>query len=596
MSDTETVRRFKEPKSIILGFLIGSSVAVLVWVVCVQILDRSSDSESQSSSQFSDESSATGNFPAGPLEQLQEFELGFSGIASLYKAISIKDKSDLLVWLDESMDIEPLEERHAIQSAIYERLTELNPQEAIQHALSLPKQDQLWAIESVFRVWSVSDLGSAIEAGTNLHPFLKHTALIAILETRSDLVEDVQLQIATQFGSERFVPQLVAKRIAREMGGNPASAWNAIVKDNQSLASKAGLLADLAEDWRRHNSKGLVEKIVESINPGLDAWSSEKYVFLRYIVKVLARVNPQDTFDQASKLSNPCSEALLHAIAEEWAQSDPVSAFATASNYEQNIGFKNLTRTVASVWARSDPHALIANMESYSIDMKLIGLEQAILAIAQPSPQEAIMLMDELAKKGLKISMIQSSFVKEWSKQDPQSATEWVQSKQESFGPAALDMLQIALVNLAPLEPELAMDIALENLSEKGGRALDLEVVLSLVWTDLESAEALLPRVSKQSKLSAVIWLAAHLTANGRPRRALELGDHLDESEKTNLFYSVFPTWAGNDPLQLMNSLDELATPSMRKIAATQLVQRQPGYPLLSRDQLEYVKSFLNGD
>ncbi len=596
MSDSEAVKRFKEPKSILLGFLIGSSVAVLVWFLCVQILDGPSGPESQTSAEDFDSLSPSVSSNALELEQLEEFEPSFTGIASLYKAISAKDMNDLLVWLDESLDIEPLGDRHAIQSAIFERFTELDPVQAFQHTLRVPRQDQTGAIESVFRVWSVSDLDSAIEAGSNLEPLLKHKALIAILKTRSDLREDVQLKIATQFDGERFVPQLIAERIAREMGGNPERAWNAIVKNEQSLVSKAGLLVDLAEDWMQQDSERIIEKIVTSVNPGVDAWNSEKYVFLRYVAKVLARVNPQEIFEQASTLSHSCSEALMHAISEEWAQSDPVSAFATVSNYEQNIGYKNLTSTVASVWARSDVQALIANMESYSIDLKLVGFEQAVLAIAQPNPQEAIKLMDELANKGLKISMIQSEFVKEWSMQDPQSATEWVQSRQESFGPAALDMLQIALANLAPLEPELAMDIALGNLSEEGGRALDLEVVLSLVHTDLESAEALLPRVSKQSKLGAVIWLAAHLTANGKPQRALELGDHLLESEKTNLFLSVFPTWASNNPLQLMNALDDLATPSIRRIAATQLVQEQGEYPILSHDQLEYVKSFLNGD
>ncbi len=596
MSDSEAVKRFKEPKSILLGFLIGSSVAVLVWFVCVQILGGSSSSEAKTSTQEIDGASpATGSI-ARELEQLEDFERSFSGTASLYNAISIKDEIDLLDWLDESVELQSLADRHAVQSVIFERFSELNPDDALQHALKIPREDQSRAIESVFGVWSVSDLDSAIEAGSNLEPFLKHKALIAILKTRSDLREDLQLKIATQFDGARFVPQLMAERIAREMGGNPERAWNAIVKNEQSLVSRAGLLADLAGDWRQQNSERLIEKIVESINPGVDAWSSEKYVFLRYVVKVLARVNPQEIFDQASSLSHSCRDALMHAIAEEWAQSDPVSAFSTVSNYEQNTGYKNLTSTVASVWARSDLQALIANMESYSADLKLAGLEQAVIAIARSIPQEAISLMDELANQGLKISVIQSSFVKEWSMQDPQSATKWVQSRQESFGPGALDMLHIALVNLAPLEPELAMDIALRNLSEEEGRALDLEVVLSLVGTDLESAEALLPRVSKESKLSAVIWLACHLTANGRPQRALQLGDHLHESEKTNLFYSVFPTWAANNPLQMMNALDELATPAIRKIAATQLVQRQQSHPLLSHDQLKYVKSFLNGD
>lgn len=591
MANTEVERRFKEPKSILLGLLIGSLLALLVWFAFAQVLDLSTNQESQYSFQPVDDSSI-----ASDLEVIEEFERSFSGLASLYRAISIKDKNDLSKLLDESMQIETPEDRVAMQSAILERIAESDPNEAIQLALELPHPDRSVAIESVFGVWSVSDLGTAVEYGLNLDRPTRHIALKAILDRRNELTEEQQLEIANQFDGAHFVTQLRNERIMREQGGNPEYAWNSILNDGKPLISKAGLLATLAVDWIQHDRNRVVEKIVESVNPGVDVWDSEKYVFLRYVVKVLAQSYPQEIFEQTAELSNPSKEALLHAVAEEWAQSSPAVAFERVSRYEQNIGYRDLSSTVANTWAKSDKQALITYMDSQSVELKLLGMEQAVLFLSQSSPQDAIKLMDELASEGLNISMIETSFAKEWSKQDPRSATEWVRSRLERFGPAAMDVLQLVLVSLAPLDPELAIDIAQQNPPKSGRRSLDLEVVLSLSRKDIAAAEALLPRISMQSRLIAILNIANRLVLNAEPQRALQLASHVPNDQRTGIYSSVLTKWAQDNPIQLMKELGDLPSPASKTTAANLLVEMHVGNPLLSADQMEYVESFLNGD
>lgn len=591
MANAEVVKPFKEPKSILLGFLIGSLLALLVWFAIAQLLDTSNNQESQYSFQPVEDSSISSE-----LEVVEDFERSFSGLASLYRAISTKDKNELSKLLDESVQIETLEDRHAIQSAIFERFAELDPVEAIRLALEIPRADRSESIESVFSVWSISDLESAVEYGLDLDRPTRHIALKAILSTRNELTEEQQLEIASQFDGVHFVAQLRNERIVRELGGNPEYAWNSILNDGKPLVSKAGLLAALALDWIQDDRNRVVEKIVESVNPGVDVWNSEKYVFLRYVVKVLAKSYPQEIFEQTATLTNPSKEALLHTVAEEWAQSSPAVAFAEVSNYEQNIGYRDLTSTVANIWAESDTQALITFMDTQSVELKLLGMEQAVLVFSQSRPQEAIDLMDEMASEGLNISMIQSNFAKEWSKQDPRSATEWVRSRLESFGPTAMDMLQIALVNLAPLDPELAMNIAQQNPPTSGRRGLDLEVLLTLSRTDLDSAVALLSKISIQSRLIAVLDIANRLVLNADPQRALQLASHVATDQRIGIYSSVLTKWAQDNPIQLMEALKELPTPAAKTIAANQLVEMHAGNPLLSADQLEYVEGFLNVD
>lgn len=595
LPSTEAVRRFKEPKSIVFGFLLGSSLAVLVWFAGVQVFDWSPNQDSQYSEQ-PNESSSSAISTSRELEVLEDFELSFPGIASLYKAISVKNKNGLADWLDKSLDFERSDHRHAIQAAILERLAELDPEEAFQRAQSLPRQDQAGAIESVLRVWSISDLDAAVKAATKLDQLLKPTALLTILETRTELTEDVQLELATQLDGDHLVPQLKAERIALEMGENPEQAWNAIVNDGGSLISRASLLADLARDWRLQDDQEIIRKIVESVDPGVNVWSSEKYVLLRYIVKMLAKSNPHEIFEQTSKLSNPSSAALLHAIAEEWALSDHAAAFAAVSNHEQEFGYTKLTSTVARVWARKNPQEILDAMDSYFEDSKLIGIEQAVLAISQKDPHEAIKLLENLADEGVKTSMIEVSFLMDWSKRDAKSALDWVLPNMENPDPAAMNKLQVVLENLVAVDPELAMNIALQHPAETGRSGLDAAVLRALIRIDVDSTLSLLPDVSTQSKTMTVPYLAAHLTSNGRPQRALELAIHLPDSQRAALYDSVIKTWVLTNPIELMRVLEDLPTPAVSKMAASQLVQGHESNPLLSQDQLDLVKSFLNGD
>ena len=93
-----------------------------------------------------------------------------------------------------------------------------------------------------------------------------------------------------------------------------------------------------------------------------------------------------------------------------------------------------------------------------------------------------------------------------------------------------------------------------------------------------------------------VPYLAAHLTSNGRPQRALELAIHLPDSQRAALYDSVIKTWALTNPIELMRVLEDLPDPTVSKMAASQLVQGHESNPLLSQDQLDLVKSFLNSD
>ena len=120
-------------------------------------------------------------------------------------------------------------------------------------------------------------------------------------------------------------------------------------------------------------------------------------------------------------------------------------------------------------------------MDSYFEDSKLIGIEQAVLAISQRDPHEAIKLLENLADEGVKISMIEVSFLMDWSKRDAKSALDWVLPIMENPDPAAMNKLQVVLENLVAVDPEVAMNIALQHPAETGRSGLDAAVLRALI-------------------------------------------------------------------------------------------------------------------
>ena len=365
------------------------------------------------------------------LHELTESVSGFELTATLYSLLVTKSESELMGVLQQSASIESGLTRRTVQSVVFERLTDIDPNMALQHALDLQGQNRIETIETVFRAWALSDLDSAVDAGVELSEPFTRTALRTVMRTRNDLSDEMREEVRLRAGFSESIQQAIAVEQTWLLSASPENAWNAAIGDGKQLSSRIGLLANIAEVWWKQDSEDLLQKIVDSTSPASDHWWTDKMIVLRLIAQGLAEHAPQEVFDQAANLSGQSRDALMHSVAEHWTRFDSHAALSATALYESNIRRKNLTRVVAQTWARKNPYELISASRSLEEAVQKIALEEAVLAVGRADRDKAINLLQDAENRGLDTTTIVSTFFTEWTREDPGATIQWILTNDE---------------------------------------------------------------------------------------------------------------------------------------------------------------------
>lgn len=309
-------------------------------------------------------------------------------------------------------------------------------------------------------------------------------------------------------------------------------------------------------------------------------------------------MDPKEALDYTRGLVDENEQSYLsHLIVREWARSDALSALATVSNYEPSFLASGLEHTLALSWARSKPSELIDNVESVSMKTRVLSLEIAFGKIARRDPMEAIAKLGSVENHVGNTSTILNNIVNQWAKKQPDIATDWVLNNFSREDPQRHTLLKQVLPSLTRQDPIQAFELAMEQPAANQGSELEYSVFRQITREgDIELAKKLLPRVREKSKVFAYGDMAQALVDGGKTSEALEFGKDLEEEDRRSYQEYVVHLWSYSDPKDLYESLETLPTSILKSHAAERLIRNNLGKPLLTDDQIEHAKSFLNSE
>ena len=530
------------------------------------------------------------------LDGVSDFVSNFELTATLYSLLLTKDEDDLLRFLKQATSFESTLVRRVVKALVFERLADIDPSMALEHVLDLPSHSRIESLESVFQEWALSDLEAAVAAAIQLAHPLSNVALQTILKARNDLSEEMRRDIELRFGDNYSVEGAFAEERIWLNSQELEQAWNAAIEDGEQLTQRVGLLVSIAEDWWQQDSEGFLQKIVDSIKFSSDHWSSDEYVVLRLLVQALAEQSPQEIFDQAANLNASCKDALLYAIAQHWSRFDPKAALKISSAYEMDDRRKRLTRVVAQAWARSNPRELLAASSSLAQPWQVIAMEEAILSIGRDDRDEGLRLLLDAQSRGFDRTNLVSTFFSDWTKEDSEATIQWILTNTEMEKHERDSVLKVIVRSLAPSDSLLALDLVKSQRSDRAVYDLELTLIQTLTYADIEAAISLLPKILPESKLASISLVGGSLVHEYRPERALELGDLLTEYQQMDYYTRLFNQWALFNPKQLLESIGSLATNDLKTLAARALTQYHASNPVLSHKELEQVKKYLEDE
>ena len=578
-------------------FVVGLTLGVFA-VIAIQTFSPQNEHSTQdiaqsegqhSSTKVADVTSIKSTIEVGKFKEIFKHRNVFEQNNALYSTISSASVGDLRDWWIQSKNIEQRSHREIAQDAILRHLTVKNPQEALRYLedVSIFESDAL--LRTVFSEWSISQLDEAIEVATTLSVPRRKVALQAILETRDDLSEGDLRSIAKQLDGEDIYLKLVSNTKASKSIAEPKESWNILLNDDVDDVLQLESLATVAEAWRAQIGFDVLATIFLEVD---DYWIQH------HLLEAIAQIDPAGALDYSLKIREENEQSYLpHRILRMWARTDAQEALAAVSTFAPSALTSDFENEIARTWAQTKPNEMIANIEAISEENRVWPLMEAFSNIAKQDPKDALAKLSMVENFVGNTSTIIDSIVREWSNQEPETATDWVLNNYTMEDPQRGALLESVLRSLARQNPTRAFELAIEQPAQRRGLGLDYLVIREITRQgDIELATKLLPRVNENSKTLIFGDVSAAMVREGQTNKALELGQELEESNQPNYYQRVMVNWASYSPKNLYESLEDLPTSSLKSKAAYQLITANRSEPVLTDEQIKRLRTFLSSD
>ena len=585
-------------------FLKGFAVGVVVAAACVagyialEGRSRTAYTDTLDSSNKLKRTQESNTLPAGvvvPSEQdstwkLLKYNAPFDRDAALYAQLTHANKEELLQRLTESKELDSRSQRISTQTTILRRLASIDPRAALdQHALlGSNRTDSM--LEGIFYEWSYLDLEDATNGAVQLSAHEKTIAVETILRTRDDLSERTIAQIVrTLEGEDQAAELRTDALVSRLLDEDPRQAWHAATSDTVDDFSQLDLLVRIATTWQETEGFAVLGHLSEALE------GYEKSGLLRHITRAVAKSSPRDSLLYAQTLPADTWGGVSGTIAGMWAESDPQDAFSILSEISDGNLRERLQRRIVQTWASSEPRGMLQSIAVLPDDVHQLGIEWAIHSIATHDLDEAIQQMHTMKEYVASTAVIAGSIVSRWSHTDPLAALQWVGSITELDAFERRQLVQEVLTHLVFDDAKQAFEIARDQPVKEGEFEMEIKLISQLVANQkVDVALSVLPMVRSTARLNSFNYVGAGLVLKGRTDEALGLAERLPESEKANYLRIVATSWARDDPLAIVESIESLPSKDARSIAASEVIKRNKRHPVLDADQLEYLASFLN--
>ena len=514
----------------------------------------------------------------------------------------------MLELINRTNDV-PRKYRSESQKVIVERLYEINPEFALDHVDKL----QTSFVPFLFHQWAKNDVADAIARAKSLEGTVRRAALEAILAHGSQVSADQREEIEHELGTKEQSTGLSVRQGYSEIQGDPEKGWNKALREGTYDSDHIQTLVISGLLWIRQNGF----EVIDEISAGLENVQVREQVLASVLISASQFVDMEDIFRKALELENDPDQLLLSDIVGYWSAKDPKSAFDATKEVESYSRRNRLQRALLHTWAYKEPRAVLDELDGIPQNLQSMARSDALEAIAQSDPREAILLVQDLNTSGNKTNLL-TKITATWAEQDPQAALAWVMNNSEFEGGrtrllsnvvtgwskrdpnAALNWLleqteyaavrKSALVtilkNLADRNPELALRRALEQPTEEDQIGLEQTVIRQIAQNDLQLAREMLHQTREGiTRLNSYATVGIAMVRASRGNEAVELASDLRDHDREKYLASILWNWVDFDAKGLHDSLSTISDPEIRASAAGALIVSDNANDILTNEQ-----------
>lgn len=567
--------------------------------------DRVNDSSAQESEALKTqglEQSSQANLihltPQEALDEVVQIDSNFRRTVSLYTYLKEVDERDLNDLLRLTDNIERASIRSDIQTVLVRKIASVDPAQALDWIIDVPKIRRAPLLTGLFRDWSIVKLDEAVEGAKSLNGTDRHVALEAILSTREDLSNPTLLNIAQELGLEEFASLQISATQTHKLLETPSAAWDVLVNDSVDDAKQLDLFQLVASAWMEQEGLDVLLRAAKAFPHENDR------IALSTVIEAIVGDELGKAFDYVQNLAVEDRGGLPAALVLTAARVNPEVALKETERWSNDPIHTHLQRIVATTWAQTDPRGMLNKLELVPQFTRANALKIAFTHFAYVSPTEAIQYLERANQFLSAKKMLPAIIAKQWSRRDPEAALEWSISYAGSNNALRERLVMNVFRQLIVSDVERALEISTDIRSTYllGLPNATYDVVRRLAQMGkIEDAIALLPKLDINGVHFAILDLGWRLVEAGEPYAAIELGANIPSPDPSivisgpaTYFNGVFGLWASRDPEQLFNSLQSFTSPLLRSMAARALVDNQDTRPALSKESVAHAKALLD--
>ena len=568
------------------------------------------------------------SIPLGMLDDIGSIQSGFERAIALDSYLVQADANFLKQLFVQSKSITPTRARETVQEELLRRFATTDPVQALDLLRGSSRLEQELMLGVVFHEWASTDLDSARKHASTLEPyFLRQIAYGAMLEVNETLTTSETQQIARHLELTYVAMQDVVNVHDTSATKNHEEIWNATLTSSHRYRLKYSLLVRLAQ--RQVEAEGL--PAIDEIGKSLTDWRTRRGV-LRESIKWAARSDPKATFEFALGSFRETDSYLVMDALEQWVQCEPENALSAISSLESSRLQKELYSKVVASWSDYEPRELLRNLELLPKNLRVSAQRTAFSKIRDLSAQEVTQLVEELPQNNRSSSI--REILSNWKDYAFEEALDWVMSYVElshlshtsrvvgseiskenfslpdgyvapgfwSYGHRVGNtLIDTMLSDLSAIDAELVFERILDQSLDENEVGLEADVVMYLVYSDVNAAIDLLPFIRNEKTRNAAIQrVGGRLGLEGRLEVAGKFGSRLPKPQRSSFYDGVvrvrFDLVGHSVGGSVVETVAKIQSADLRSRAALWAIENGKARKNLSQSDETVLRGYLTDD
>ncbi|MXW08119.1 MAG: hypothetical protein F4Z87_08405 [Gammaproteobacteria bacterium] len=526
------------------------------------------------------------------LSDASHFGSFFDRTKAILKYVTTADIELVHQLWNASKELQSPKFQEELQHNLIQRWAVLDPYDAIETVRDdLPTRRQSAAIELIYREWSLSNLEDAIGFAQDLGVDHQNSAVTGIVFSREDLSPKQLREIARRLDRELVAIELLKATKNDIVIDFPVQEWNVFVRKHldrfQNLSDdEFRMLAEIGHSWVLQEGASVFEEMQASLPENTSLLKT-----VTGVAEELISTHPRIASDFLLKGVDLEQEIGYHELAIEmisrWAKTDPSEALVATEGIKAYSMRRQMHRRVFEQWAVPDPYVLLDGLSELPDNLQNLAQEIALTELAKHFPQTVIGMLGDLTVRGNR-DQVAKAIVASWALTDLPSTLEWIASE-PLVAHRRGSLKELAFKTLAITDPQLALEIALQQPLKTNGEGWEEDVIDQVILRDMDTAVTMIPRArTSETRFRAYDFAVIVSLFDSDFEFATEL--FLDLTEEKSRAPNSIDLFSRLAPERLFELLGVIRSVEARTDAARSLLWNQEDKGLFSTAQINLLR------